>query len=134
MSDEKTTGGPDVVVEEHNGVLTITIDRPERGNMIRRRTALQLAEGLRRLRDEPQLRVGVLTGAGKRFFCLGGDHDEAVTLLDHSQVLPMVDVYELLDTVAKPVIAAVNGFAVGGGNVLQVMCDLSVAADNAVFR
>jgi naphthoate synthase len=57
-----------------------------------------------------------------------------VTRLDHSQVLPLVDVYELLDTIPKVVIAAVNGFAVGGGNVLHVMCDLTIAAENAVFR
>jgi naphthoate synthase len=125
---------PDVRVEEKDGVLIMTLDRPDNGNMLRAQTARELADALRQLRDEPSLRVGILTGSGDRFFCLGGDHDEAVTALDHSQVLPMVDVYELLDTVAKPIIAAVNGFAVGGGNVLQVMCDLTVAAENAVFR
>jgi len=112
----------------------MTLDRPDRGNMVREQTARELADALRRLRDDSSLRVGILTGAGERFFCLGGDHEEAVTSLDHSQVLPMVDVYELLDTVAKPIVAAVNGFAVGGGNVLHVMCDLSVAAEHAVFR
>ncbi|HWD25452.1 MAG TPA: enoyl-CoA hydratase-related protein, partial [Acidimicrobiales bacterium] len=106
----------------------------DNGNMFRPQTARELADALRLLRDDPSLRVGILTGAGDRFFCLGGDHEEAVTSLDHSQVLPMVDVYELLDNVAKPIIAAVNGFAVGGGNVLHVICDLTVAADHAVFR
>src|SRR5216684_3745427 len=112
----------------------MTLDRPDNGNMLRPQTARELADALRRLRDDASLRVGILTGGGDRFFCLGGDHDEAITSLDHSQVLPIVDVYELLDTVAKPIIAAVNGFAVGGGNVLHVMCDLTVAAENAVFR
>ena len=109
------------------------IDRPERGNMLRRQTALELAAALRDLRDDPAQRVAILTGAGDSFFCIGGEHEDADTL-DHSAALPIVDVYELIDTVAKPVIAAVNGFAVGGGNVLQVVCDLTIAAESAVFR
>jgi naphthoate synthase len=125
---------PHIRVQAEDGVLTMTIDRPDHGNMFQRRTAIELCDALRRLRDDPDLSVGILTGAGDRFFCLGGEHTEAVTRLDHSQVLPMVDVYELIDTIAKPVVAAVNGFAVGGGNVLHVVCDLTFAAENAVFR
>jgi naphthoate synthase len=123
----------DVKVEDDGGVSTITINRPDNANMFRRQTTLELAEALRNLRDDPALRVGVLTGAGDRFFCVGGEH-EPFEGYDHSVVLPIVDVYELLDTIPKPVIAAVNGFAVGGGNVLHTMCDLSIAAQNAVFR
>lgn len=123
----------DIRLTLDGGVAAITIDRPAQGNMFRRQTALELADALRRLRDDPELRVGTLTGAGDRFFCIGGEH-EPVEGLDHSVVLPIVEVYELLDTVPKPVIAAINGFAVGGGHVLQVMCDLSVAAESAVFR
>jgi naphthoate synthase len=130
MTDDR----PHIRTEVDGGVLTMTIDRPDAGNMFQRRTANELCEALRRLRDDAELSVGVLTGAGERFFCLGGEHTDKVTRLDHAQVLPMVDVYELLDTIPKVVIAAVNGFAVGGGNVLQVVCDLTVAADNAVFR
>jgi naphthoate synthase len=122
-----------VKVENDGGVSTITINRPDNANMFRRQTTLELAEALRNLRDDPALRVGVLTGAGDRFFCVGGEH-EPFEGYDHSVVLPIVDVYELLDTIPKPVIAAVNGFAVGGGNVLHTMCDLSIAAQNAVFR
>ena len=123
----------DIKVENGGGVSTITINRPDNANMFRRQTTLELAEALRNLRDDPALRVGVLTGAGDRFFCVGGEH-EPFEGYDHSVVLPIVDVYELLDTIPKPVIAAVNGFAVGGGNVLHTMCDLSIAAQNAVFR
>jgi naphthoate synthase len=123
----------DVKVENGGGVSTITINRPDNANMFRRQTTLELAEALRNLRDDPALRVGILTGAGDRFFCVGGEH-EPFEGYDHSVVLPIVDVYELLDTIPKPVIAAVNGFAVGGGNVLHTMCDLSIAAENAVFR
>ena len=123
----------DLKVEHRDGIATITINRPDNGNMFRRRTTVELAEALRQLRDDPDLRIGILTGAGDRFFCVGGEH-ESFECYAHSVVLPIVDVYELLDTITKPVIAAVNGFAVGGGNVLHVMCDLSIASENAVFR
>ena len=123
----------DIKVEDRGGLSTITINRPDNANMFRRQTTLELAEALRNLRDDPALRVGILTGAGDRFFCVGGEH-EPFEGYDHSVVLPIVDVYELLDTIPKPIIAAVNGFAVGGGNVLHTMCDLSIAAENAVFR
>ena len=123
----------DLKVEHRDGIATIIINRPDNGNMFRRRTTVELAEALRQLRDDPDLRVGILTGAGDRFFCVGGEH-ESFEGYAHSVVLPIVDVYELLDTITKPVIAAVNGFAVGGGNVLHVMCDLSIASENAVFR
>jgi naphthoate synthase len=129
-----TDDAPHIRQDVEDGVLVMTIDRPDKGNMFQRRTAIELCDALRRLRDDPDLSVGILTGAGDRFFCLGGEHTEAVTRLDHSQVLPMVDVYESIDTIPKPVIAAVNGFAVGGGNVLHVVCDLTIAAENAVFR
>jgi naphthoate synthase len=123
----------DVRIERDGPVTTLVIDRPERGNMLRRETAIELAEALRDLRDDPAQRVAILTGAGDRFFCVGGEHEDTDTL-DHSAALPVVDLYELIDTVAKPVIAAVNGFAVGGGNVLQAVCDLTIAKESAVFR
>lgn len=123
----------DLKIHDERGVLWVTINRPDNGNMFRRQTCDELVDALHRLRNTRQLRVGVLTGAGDRFFCLGGEKEETQTY-DHSSVLPILDVYELLDAVPKPVIAAVNGFAVGGGNVLQTMCDLSVASNTAVFR
>lgn len=123
----------DLNVEKQDSIVTITINRPDNGNMFRRQTTLDLAEALRNLRDDPGVQIGILTGAGDRFFCLGGEHDPFEGY-DHSVVLPIVDVYELIDTIPKPIIAAVNGFAVGGGNVLHTMCDLSIASENAVFR
>ena len=123
----------DILAAEDGPVLRLTINRPDRGNMFRRETALELADALRRFRDRRELRVAVLTGAGDRFFCIGGEHDDFDTY-DHSSVMPIVDVYELLDSVPKPVVAAVNGFAVGGGQVLQLMCDLAIASDRAMFR
>jgi naphthoate synthase len=123
----------DITVALDGPVLTITIDRPDAGNKFRQRTCLELLDALQRFRLDPALRAAVLTGAGEKFFCIGGEHDE-VTSLDQSQVLPIIDVYQALDTIPKPVVAAVNGFAVGGGNVLHTVCDLSIAADHAVFR
>ena len=128
-----TEGYTDILFVEEGPVLRLTIDRPDRGNMFRRQTANELADALRRFRDRRELRVAVLTGAGDRFFCIGGEHDDFDTY-DHSSVMPIVDVYELLDSVPKPVVAAVNGFAVGGGQVLQLMCDLAIASDRAMFR
>jgi naphthoate synthase len=123
----------DIRFECVDGVATLTINRPQNGNMMRHRTLLEMADALRRLRDDPQLRLGVITGAGDRFFCIGGEH-EPFDRLDHSVVLPVVDVYQLIDSIPKPILAAVNGFAVGGGNVLHVVCDLTLASDRAIFR
>ncbi|MEU6646283.1 enoyl-CoA hydratase-related protein [Saccharomonospora sp. NPDC046836] len=123
----------DVTTTRDGAVLTITIDRPEAGNKFRHQTCLELFDALQRFRLDPELRAAVLTGTGDKFFCIGGEHDP-VTSLDQSQVLPIIDVYQAIDTIPKPVIAAVNGFAVGGGNVLHNVCDLSIAAENAVFR
>ncbi|MGW4335419.1 enoyl-CoA hydratase-related protein [Rhodococcus koreensis] len=126
-------GYEDIVTTEDGAVLTITINRPEAGNKFRHKTCLELFDALQKFRLAPTLRAAVLTGAGDKFFCIGGEHDP-VTSLDQSQVLPIVDVYQAIDTISKPIIAAVNGFAVGGGNVLHTVCDLTIASDNAVFR
>lgn len=123
----------DILVDTTDGLATLTINRPESGNMMRHRTLVELADALRRLRDDPDVRVGTITGAGDRFFCIGGEH-EPFDRLDHSVVLPVVEVYELIDSIPKPIVAAVNGFAVGGGNVLHTVCDLTIASDRAVFR
>ncbi|GAA1003573.1 naphthoate synthase [Acrocarpospora pleiomorpha] len=123
----------DILTATDGAVLTITLNRPEAGNKLRHQTCLELFDALQRFRLDPQLRAAVLTGAGERFFCIGGEHDP-VTSLDQSQVLPIIDVYQAIDTIPKPIIAAVNGFAVGGGNVLHTVCDLTIASENAVFR
>jgi naphthoate synthase len=123
----------DVLVDREGPVLTITINREKAANKFRHQTCLELSDALQRFRLDPALRAAILTGAGDKFFCIGGEHDE-LTSLDQSQVLPIIDVYQAIDTIPKPVIAAVNGFAVGGGNVLANVCDLTVASENAVFR
>jgi naphthoate synthase len=78
--------------------------------------------------------VIVLTGAGDRFFCLGGRKDGMEETQLYAGVLPTLEMYESIDRLQKPVIASVNGYAVGGGNVLQMVCDVTIAADNAMFR
>jgi len=123
----------DILTNIDDAVLTLTINRPDAGNKLRHQTCVELFDALQKFRLDPALRVAVLTGAGDKFFCIGGEHDP-ITSLDQSQVLPMVDLYQAIDTIAKPVIAAVNGFAVGGGNVIHTVCDLTIAADTAVFR
>ena len=123
----------DITVAVEDGVAVITINRPDRANKLRFQTARELLDAFRDVRADPQVDVAVLTGAGEKFFCIGGEHEE-LTSLDYSQVMPVIDLYEFIDTMPKVVIAAVNGFAVGGGNVLQVVCDLTVAAEHAVFR
>lgn len=123
----------DLLVTEAGPVLRVTINRQEAGNKFRVQTAVELADVFREFRANRTLRVAVLTGAGDKFFCIGGEHDPFETY-DYSVVLPIVDVYELIDSVPKPIVAAVNGFAVGGGNVLHTVCDLSIASDRAVFR
>lgn len=123
----------DILVERDEAVVTVTINRPESGNKLRHQTCFELIRALQAFRVDPSCRVAVLTGAGDKFFCIGGEHDP-VSSLDQSQVLPMVDVYQAIDTISKPVVAAVNGFAVGGGNVLHTVCDLTIASSTAVFR
>jgi naphthoate synthase len=123
----------DINVERRDAVVIVTIDRQAAGNKFRHQTCLELFAAFQRFRLDPALRVAILTGAGDKFFCIGGEH-EPMTTLDQSGVLPIVDVYQAIDTTPKPIVAAVNGFAVGGGNVLHTVCDLTIAAETAVFR
>ena len=123
----------DIIVEREGAVQIITINRPEAGNKLRVQTCLEIVDAIRELKMDSSLRVGILTGTGEKFFCIGGEHDET-TSVDPSQVIPIVDVYQAIDQTPKPIIAMVNGFAVGGGNVLANVCDLTVASETAVFR
>ena len=123
----------DITMVTQDGVAVLTINRPEKANMLRFQTARELLAGLREVRERPDVDVAILTGAGEKFFCIGGEHEELPSL-DYSSVMPVIDLYEFIDTTPKPVLAAVNGYAVGGGNVLHVVCDLTIAAARAVFR
>lgn len=130
----------DIRFEREGDIAWITINREERGNQFRNQTVRELIAAMEAARRDADCRNVVLTGAGNRFFCLGGDHDAAHAGSEHDDrihygnAFPVVDLYDLIDKLPKPVIAMVNGFAVGGGNVLALVCDLTIAASTAVFR
>ncbi|MFI5284638.1 MAG: enoyl-CoA hydratase-related protein, partial [Candidatus Dormibacterales bacterium] len=125
----------DILVERKDGAAWITINRPEVRNAFRTRTVAELTDAFVDARWDPTVGVVVLTGAGDKAFCSGGDQKERGHGGYATDQRPM-DV-EALHTairhIPKPVIAMVNGYAIGGGHVLHVLCDLSVAADTAVF-
>jgi 2-ketocyclohexanecarboxyl-CoA hydrolase len=125
----------DILVEKRDGIAWITINRPQVRNAFRTRTVAELTEAFVDARWDPAVGVVVLTGAGDKAFCSGGDQKERGQGGYATDQRPM-DVEALHSAVRhipKPVIAMVNGFAIGGGHVLHVLCDLSVAADTAVF-
>jgi naphthoate synthase len=96
-----------------------------------------MIDALETARRDASCRSVVITGVGDRFFCLGGDHDGAHSDTDpihYGNAFPVVDLYDLIDKHPKPVVAMVNGFAVGGGNVLALICDLTIASSKATFR
>jgi len=125
----------DILYEKNDGVAWITINRPQVRNAFRTRTVRELTEAFGDARWDPAVGVAVLTGAGDKAFCAGGDQKERGQSGYATDERPM-DV-EALHTairhIPKPVIAMVNGFAIGGGHVLHLLCDLSIAADTAVF-
>src|SRR5262245_58518188 len=121
-----------------DGIAKITIDRPEVLNAFRPQTLIDVSAALETAREDPEVGVVVLTGEGDRAFCSGGD--QAVRgstgyLAEGDSVgrFHVTDLQVQLRRLPKPVIAMVAGYAIGGGHVLHVCCDLTVAADNAVF-
>jgi len=123
-----------ILYEEDGPVGTITLNRPDDGNMFTIETCHEMRDCIDGIRRETRTRVIVLTGAGDRFFCIGGRKDGAEPTRLYAGMLPTLEMYEAIDKLQKPVIASVNGFAVGGGNVLQMVCDLTIAKESAVFR
>jgi naphthoate synthase len=123
-----------ILYEEDGPIGTITLNRPDDGNMFTVETCHEVRDLINDIRRETRTRVIILTGAGDRFFCIGGRKDGMENTHLYAGVLPTLEMYEAIDRLQKPVIAAVNGYAVGGGNVLQVVCDLTIAKESAVFR
>jgi naphthoate synthase len=123
-----------ILYAEDGPIGTITLNRPDKGNMFNETMCHEIRDCINAIRRETRTRVIVLTGAGDRFFCIGGEKTGMPDTNVYAGVLPILDVYEAIDRLQKPVIASVNGFAVGGGNVLQVMCDITIAKESAVFR
>jgi naphthoate synthase len=124
----------DILFTKADHVASITINRPQQGNMFRTKTLREMKEALEDARLDESVRSVVISGAGGKFFCIGGDKADLVKTHSYQGTIPVLDVYDLIDKHPKPVIAAVDGFAVGGGNVLQVVCDLTIATDRSVFR
>jgi naphthoate synthase len=123
-----------ILYEEDGPVGTITLNRPDDGNMFTMAMCHEVRECIEAIRRETRTRVIVLTGAGEKFFCIGGRKEGMEATHLYAGVLPTLEMYEAIDRVQKPVIASVNGYAVGGGNVLQMMCDLTIAKESAIFR
>ena len=124
----------EILYVEDGPIGTITLNRPDDGNMFTPSMALEIRDCINEIRRETRTRVIVITGAGDKFFCIGGRKDGMPDNLMFEGMVPTVEMYEAIDKLQKPVIASVNGFAVGGGNVLQVVCDITIAKESAVFR
>jgi naphthoate synthase len=124
----------EILYQEDGPIGTITMNRPDDGNMFTETMCHEIRDCINEIRRETRTRVVILTGSGDRFFCLGGRKDGMPETQLYAGVLPTLEMYESIDRLQKPVIAAVNGYAVGGGNVLQMVCDLTIASDKAMFR
>ena len=127
----------DIFYDKAEGIAKITINRPEVRNAFRPTTLFELSHAFNVARDDPGIGVIILTGAGDAAFCSGGDQsirgDDGY--LDEHGVgrLNVLDLQVQIRRTPKPVIAMVAGYAIGGGHVLHVCCDLTIAADNAIF-
>jgi len=127
----------DVLYEVEGTTAVITINRPERYNAFRGQTVDELIRGFRRAWADHGVQAIVLTGAGEKAFCTGGDVKQRAETGDYgpteSGMFEIGYLHKLIRDVPKPVIAAVNGLAVGGGHVLHVLCDVSIASETARF-
>ncbi len=132
----------DIHYHKAEGMARITINRPEKRNAFRPQTVVEIHEALLDAREDPKIGVIFLTGAGpakdgKYAFCAGGDQSVRGHggYIDDKGVprLNILDVQKLIRSMPKVIIALVAGYAIGGGHVLHVMCDLTIAADNAIF-
>jgi naphthoate synthase len=136
----ETPPGPvygDILYQHWTGVAKITINRPEVRNAFRPETVRELIDAFHRAHLDPSIGVIVLTGAGDLAFCSGGDQrvrgDEGYRDGAGVEQLNVLDLQRQIRTLPKPVVAMVAGYAIGGGHVLHLICDLSIAADNARF-
>ena len=127
----------DILFEMFDGIAKITINRPEVYNAFRPETNFQILDALDICREDPAIDVVLLTGAGEKAFCAGGDQNVKGVggYISENGVprLNVLDVHKKIRSLPKPVIALVNGYAIGGGHVLHVICDLTIASDNAKF-
>ena len=127
----------DILYEKAEGIAKITINRPDVRNAFRPQTVREMIQAFEDVREDPEVGVAILTGAGTEAFCSGGDQRVRgkAGYVGDDQVprLNVLDLQRQIRTLPKPVIAMVAGFAIGGGQVLHVVCDLTIAAENARF-
>ena len=127
----------DIKYDKWNGIAKITINRPERRNAFRPLTVKEMIQALADARADKTIGVIILTGEGEKAFCSGGDQkirgDAGYQDSEGTEHLNVLDFQRDIRTCPKPVIAMVAGYAIGGGHVLHLMCDLTIAADNAIF-
>lgn len=127
----------DIRCEKWQGIAKLTINRPEVRNAFRPQTLFELSEAFDYAREDPEIGVVILTGEGEKAFCSGGDQriraSEGYLGDDGVPRLNVLDLQKQIRSLPKPVVAMVAGYAIGGGHVLHVVCDLTIAADNARF-
>src|SRR5271163_1419286 len=127
----------DIRYEKWQGIAKITINRPEVRNAFRPQTLFEMSAAFEDAREDPAVGVVVLTGEGEQAFCSGGDQrirgQEGYVGKDGVPRLNVLDLQRQIRSLPKPVVAMVAGYAIGGGHVLHVVCDLTIAADNARF-
>ena len=127
----------DIIYQTRDGIAKITINRPEVRNAFRPTTVFEMSRAFEAARDDPKIGVVILTGAGTEAFCSGGDQrirgDDGYIDPKGTGRLNVLDLQVQIRRLPKPVIAMVAGYAIGGGHVLHIVCDLTIAADNARF-
>jgi naphthoate synthase len=127
----------DILFDFFEGIARITINRPRYRNAFTPDTASEISDALLHCRQQEEIAVVVLTGAGDKAFCSGGDQNAkgfaGYIGKDGIPRLNILDVQKQIRSLPKPVIAMVNGYAIGGGHVLHIICDLTIASENAVF-
>lgn len=126
----------DIEYAKAGGVATITIDRPEVRNAVRPRTYEELTSAMHRAADDPEIGVVVLTGAGDKAFCSGGDirdQQKRVPEVGRKHIRRLFALSSVMRMMDKPIVAKVRGFCVGGGNEINLFCDLTIASEDAKF-
>ncbi|MFT5338166.1 MAG: naphthoate synthase [Sphingobacteriales bacterium] len=127
----------DIYFDFFEGIAKITINRPEVYNAFRPQTNIDMLDAMDIARERPEINVVVLTGVGEKAFCSGGDQNVkgvgGYIGEDGVPRLNVLDLHKKIRSLPKPVIAMVNGYAIGGGHVLHVVCDLTIASENAIF-
>ncbi|MCH7504269.1 1,4-dihydroxy-2-naphthoyl-CoA synthase [PVC group bacterium] len=127
----------DILYHKSSGIAKITINRPRVRNAFRPKTVTEMSDALEDARQDTSIGVIILTGQGKEAFCSGGDQKIRgnAGYKDENGVhrLNILDFQRQIRTCPKPIVAMIAGYAIGGGHVLHLMCDISIAADNAIF-